>query len=58
MAHETGEPQNLLILGVGLTSVVVLVGVMFGLQSYFYEVRDADVKEFAACPGQQKQLWA
>lgn len=42
MAHETGEPKNLLILGVGLTSVVVLVGVMFGLQSYFYEIRDAE----------------
>lgn len=42
MAHETGEPKNLLILGIGLTSVVVLVGVMFGLQSYFYEIRDAE----------------
>jgi outer membrane protein OmpA-like peptidoglycan-associated protein len=42
MAHETGEPKNLLILGVGLASVVVLGAVMVGLQSYFYEVRDAE----------------
>lgn len=42
MAHETGEPKNLLILGVGLASVVVLGAVMVGLQSYFYEIRDSE----------------
>lgn len=42
MAHETGEPKNFLILGIGLTSVAVLVAVMFGLQSYFLDIRDSE----------------
>ena len=42
MAHETGEPKNFLILGIGLTSVAVLVAVMFGLQSYFLEIRNSE----------------
>lgn len=42
MAHETGEPKNLLIFGVGVGSIVTLVAVLYGLQSYYYNLRDSE----------------
>ncbi|RYE81175.1 MAG: hypothetical protein EOO74_00985 [Myxococcales bacterium] len=40
MAHQEEDPKNLLIVTVGLGSVVVLAGVMFGLYSYYLNIRD------------------
>jgi protein SCO1 len=45
MAHETGEPKNLLILGIGVGSIVTLVAVLYALQSYYYGLRDAEQHE-------------
>jgi hypothetical protein len=45
MAHETSEPKNLLILGIGVGSIVTLVAVLYGLQSYYYGLRDAEQQE-------------
>ncbi len=45
MAHETSEPKNLLILGIGVGSVVTLVAVLYALQSYYYGLRDAEQHE-------------
>lgn len=42
MAHEIGEPKNLLIFGIGVGSVVTLVAVLYGLQSYYYNLRDSE----------------
>ena len=40
MAHQEQDPKNLLIVAVGLGSVVTLAGVMFGLYSYYQNLRD------------------
>jgi hypothetical protein len=45
MAHETSEPKNLLIFGIGVGSIVTLVAVLYGLQSYYYGLRDAERQE-------------
>jgi hypothetical protein len=45
MAHETSEPKNLLILGIGVGSIVTLVAVLYGLQSYYYGMRDFEQHE-------------
>ena len=40
MAHQEQDPKNLLIVAIGLGSVVTLTGVMFGLYSYYQNLRD------------------
>ena len=40
MAHQKEDPKNLLIIAVGLGCFVTLVGVMFGLASYYDNLRD------------------
>jgi hypothetical protein len=40
MAHQDEDPRNLLIVAVGLGSVVTIVGSMFGLYSYYGQLRN------------------
>jgi hypothetical protein len=40
MAHQEEDPRNLLIVAVGLGSVVTIVGIMFGLYSYYATIRN------------------
>ncbi len=45
MAHEKEQPKNVLIVTVGLGCVVAVTGILFGLQSYYDHLRDAQQQE-------------
>ena len=40
MAHQDEDPRNFLIVAVGLGSIVTIVGTMFGLYSYYTNLRN------------------